>query len=1222
MFLKSLQILGFKSFADRTVLEFHPGMTAIVGPNGCGKSNVLDAIRWVLGEQSAKALRGSTMQDIIFGGTDGRKALSMAEVSLTFGNCEKWLGTDYHEVTVTRRAFRDDQSEYEINQTPCRLRDVHQLFMDTGIGRAAYSIMEQGKIDAILSSRPEDRRAIFEEAAGITRFKIQKKDAMRKLELVDGNLLRLGDVIREVERQMSSLQRQAAKARRYQEMANQLKGRDLQLASLEFEKLKQSLTQKEERVAALQMELAELEQTLEQKQSALRQRRGRLEELENQLHHVIRQRDQIKHEKAQAEREVEHSIERTAQWQAFIERSQAEIESIQKKIEVQQAQVSALEEQILQVSEQQKRTAQVLEEIQAEFDSKREKASQFNQRREALDQALIRAQQAEAQAQSELMRLEEHEKNHVLRIEKLATEQESAQSQRAEQEKNLESILLNLEALKKEREEMKNRLIAAQNEAKERSASWDAFRKMFLERQSVFTQIEARTQALRRLVESENNASALPAKWFEERRGKGIISSLIEQMRVEPGYEKALEKALGIACEAWMVENADLLEKFNSEVGNRGAIVWIDSNLVQAESFQAATPSENSRKEAVYHFIQADSKYRSLFSRLLENWYIAEDAVKAQELKREMPQANVVSLTGEIWHGLGWQLRGTPKAGVSSILLERKNELIKLEGETLQAAQDVQDAKEKEEHARKEKEAAENSFSNVRIQNDTLHARLLSLQHEEELVRKKIDQYGRTLQTLNAQIQTLRDSLPANLDSKEKLQNAISRAKSDGENARQEITALAEEFTAASKEADMAAQRVMEARIQAAASAQHYQALINQQRPLALRIEELMQQSENLEEQVEKDRASIQQAEERMRAAQDILAHSDERILSIEQTIEELEKERKREIGHLEDFESSLQDERRQASSAQSAYSEEQVILAQDKMRLERIVERIRDSYQTDLEEYVRTQFTDEMRISEEEQHKLQTLVAELRAKLDQMGPVNLEAIQEFEELSERDLFLKKQKEDLERSKQELMEAIRRMDMTTQTMFAETFEAINKNFSETFVELFGGGRAALNLVDENNPLESGIEIVAKPPGKQLQNLSLLSGGEKTMTAVALLFSIYKVKPSPFCILDEMDAPLDESNISRFVKMLQGFLKQSQFIVITHNKRTIAACDILYGVTMQEHGVSKIVSVQLARKEERPLFEAETKSHKDSNAEDSSGLDEETDSREDTVGLQA
>ena len=1202
MFLKSLQMVGFKSFADRTTLEFHPGMTAVVGPNGCGKSNVLDAIRWVLGEQSARALRGSTMQDVIFGGADGRKSLSMAEVSLTFGNCEKWLGTDYHEITVTRRAFRDGQSEYEINQTPCRLRDVQQLFMDTGIGRAAYSMMEQGKIDAILSSKPEDRRAVFEEAAGITRFKAQKKEALRKLELVDGNLLRLGDVMREVERQMNSLQRQASKARRYQETAEKLKSLDLQAAAFEFENLQNSLRQKQERVTTLQLELAELERTLEQKQAALRQRRGNLEEIEAQLHAAQRQHDQLEHEKKQACRDVEHAQEQILQWEAFAERSAAEKASMQRKIEVQQAQAADLDEHMTRLSLECEDKTKKLNDARASFMHQKEEAARLFSRRNELERASVRARQEHLNAQAELARFEEHAKNHALQLENMEAQERRLQAQIAEREASLQATREQLQRVREEQAQAESEADALQSARAEKIQASDQTRAFFLGKQSSLTQIEARMEALACTIDSEKTTATLPPQWIEARRNQGILGSLLEQMRAQPGYEKALEKALGIACDAWIVENADALERLSHEMKDQGTAVWICANGPTPPLTNPAE-SELLHPKAAERFVQVDDRFRPLCSQLLKDWYFAEDAEEARRLNEEMPQMHVVTRAGEIWHGLGWQLRGTPSAGASAMLLERRNELTRLEEEKTHAQEELRAAHEQAENARQEKEAAEASLSQKRIQIESLHVRLAALQHEANFSSRGLDQTQGALRQTSTQLQTLRDSHSASARSKEELEQKVADARTSMEKARQTVEALLDETNAAASQLEHAAQLLMEAQIAEAASAQQKQALVHQKGLLSSRTQELVEQLDQLEQRIASDQASIEQAQERMRAAQDIVAQSGERILNAKENVKELEEARKRETAQLDGFELSLQDERRQTAAAQSTCSEEQVAMAQERMRLERVVERVRDAYHADLEEYVRAQASEEkgQLLEPERREAIQAEAAELRAKLDQMGSVNLEAITEFEELSERDCFLKQQREDLDRSKRELTEAIGRMDATTQTMFAETFEAISTSFSETFTELFGGGRASLSLADEGNPLESGIEIVAKPPGKQLQNLSLLSGGEKTMTAVALLFSIYKVKPSPFCILDEMDAPLDESNIGRFVQMLQGFLRQSQFVVITHNKKTIAACDILYGVTMQEHGVSKIVSVRLARKEEKKSFpesEAESSENED------------------------
>jgi chromosome segregation protein len=1197
MFLKSLEVVGFKSFADRTVVHFHKGTTAIVGPNGCGKSNVLDAIRWVLGEQSAKALRGTHMQDVIFNGTDNRKPLGMCEVSLTFSECEEQLGTEFHEVTITRRVFRDGTGEYEINKKPCRLRDIQQLFMDTGIGRTAYSIMEQGKIDAILSSKPEDRRTIFEEAAGITRFKSQKREALRKLELTETNLLRVTDVIKEVNRQIGSLQRQAAKARRYKEISDRLRELDTRLSTRQFLELKGAVESAQGRVQAYQLELTGLQQTLEEREAFLRQKRIDLENLEDRLRTFEGRKAGAIHLISRAEEQIQFNRQRIAELGQMIERNRVEIASTEEKVRYQREQLEAVRRDGAAVEEELTGLESRLAGQQQEWTARREAAAQCRRDREQRDTELMANIRRIESSRSRLAQLEMQQRSYILRVEKLEEDLQSLTREKESLAVEQQVAAARLEEARQMVEQAEDGVTQAQNHLHSLQDRLRARRHELEAAQSEASHLRARHGAVAQLLKSQEGYSRSTRTLLETLRGRGVRGTLIEQIRVRPGYEKAVEIALGAVWEAVLVSDPDLLGRLGSEVVFEGQAVFADPASLQ---LPPAAPTH--RAEAAIHFIETDDAgVRSWLSRLLSGYYLADSAEAAARLRAEVPSAVVVSREGEVWHPSGWQLRGRADAGHQSVLT-RKNELESLTAELIASESRVREAEAALEGIKGEVASAESAVQAARQKRQSAQETHSAARFHAEGLDKRSREVVQRLAQSEAEKNRLSLQDSSDLEEHRRISSEVEQLSRRNQDLSTEIDSLQARLGDLEREAEAQSQLVTESRIQAASARQRLDGLRSQEKPVEARIRELedalaqrLHEIGEYSERMERSHAGITQSEADMAAARVEIEKTEEDIRQLggEQTALHAE---------VQTLEDQLKGERKRAMDIQTDCSKEEVALAEHRMQLSGLLERVQRSYQINLEETAITPGAEAQAPRTEGGEPVEAAVpeapdwsaveqeiVELRGKLDGMGPVNLEAITEYEELEQRQKFLLDQERDLVQSKEQLVEAIKQINETTKVMFAETFQKIQENFSRTFVDLFGGGRASLSLTDENDPLECGIEIVAKPPGKQLQTISLLSGGERTMTAVALLFSIYMVKPSPFCVLDEMDAPLDESNISRFVGMLKRFVQQSQFVVITHNKRTIAAADILYGVTMEEHGVSKIVSVKLTRKEEDPLF---------------------------------
>ncbi len=1226
MYLKSLEVVGFKSFADPTKIEFHRGVTCVVGPNGCGKSNVLDAIRWVLGEQSAKALRGGSMQDVIFSGTDSRRPFGMAEVAMTFAECEDALGMDYHEVRIARRVFRDGHGEYEINKAPCRLRDIHRLFMDTGIGRSAYSIMEQGKIDMILSSKPEERRAVFEEAAGITRFKSQKKEALRKLDATESNLIRVSDIIREVNRQIGSLQRQANKARRYQELFDRLKLLDTHLAARRYEELREQMESSQSRHQALQMEFDQLQSEMEGHEAALEEKRKRLEE-SRQRHRAVEQ------ERTTAQAGMEKAVQ-------AIEFNRRRITELEEMSESARRDVMAAEEKISVQVEQESGSLSELEGVQAEFDSihaelegknvrleeAKAQVEEFRQKRIRLDQELGQTEELLLQARNRLAGFEARRSSFQTQLERWTTGDRECQERIEQAERAEQAARAAYDQCEADLQAAKSALEAQEESLTEAAAKKSQVAVALAEAQSASHHVAVRVDALKQMLSGDDD-SASRAKLSESFSGKGYRGALIEFMEIEAGYEDAIEVCLGKAAEALIFESDEIAEEAAARLGEaEGAVLALDLPESGLRKFFERIPAESalnvvSLKEGGAHVLR----------RILKQYLIAESAEKARQLRQQYPHHHIVGKDGQLWLREGWEIRGTYRRTGRS-LVQHRHEFNHLSAK-------LADLQKNEAEARAAAESAATAF-------DELTMKKASARQDYEAKREAAAHADIELKSALRDLEDAKTRLARRGQDKSELHSGLEEGDQSIVSTRGEIESLEEsrrdlqqrieshirELQGREEIMETCRQEVGDMRVVEAGVQQRLKSIREQEASIRNRLEELRQVSSQRQKDIESYgqkseacRLAIEEAETGQRTCQESIQRLEGESSRLSMECQELE-------NRVTDFEAKVKAGRAKASEVQSQFGKEEVATAQHRMKVEALEERIHRAYQIHLSQWTpgeplprtredlqlvelepcegvieqeagslenwiqsdrphrRPQDEELLQGAETDWKQVSEEVDALRERIDNMGPVNVEAITEYTELEERQRFLQHQEEDLTAARDRLHEAIRRINVTTRELFAETFARIQKNFTEMFQELFGGGKASLALDDDSDPLESGIEIVARPPGKQLQSISLLSGGEKTMTAVALLFSIYMVKPSPFCFLDEMDAPLDESNINRFIRILQRFVKQSQFCVITHNKRTISAADVIYGVTMQEHGVSRVVSVKLNRKEEDPLFD--------------------------------
>jgi chromosome segregation protein len=1218
MHLQSLELFGFKSFADKAIFDFHEGVTAIVGPNGCGKSNLLDAVRWVLGEQSAKSLRGGEMADVIFNGTDSRKPLSFAEVSLTFTDCAGELNVDWNEVRVSRRVYRDGNSEYLLNKTPCRLRDIQNLFADTGVARAAYSMMEQGKIDLLLSSRPEDRRAVFEEAAGITKYKAQKREALRKLEATEANLLRIGDVIKEVKRQIGSLQRQAGKARRYQALHADLRVLDTHYSRKQLEALEREL-------AACRAEikrLAESEQNTRGKinsgEKEIAQERGALDKIDIQIADARAEVQRLESQIAAHRNRIEFNQQRAQELAELIERAQKEIGLVEAKHSQETRQIQEADSLI-------QGNKQVFEAREVELKNLSDELTQLRAQRTARERSVEELRIALARSESKISALEDELTGLTARREATAAQIDALASDISEGKEATEEIaveIANARAATANEQQQLQSLLAEAQSAEENLHQQQKLlaeaEKSVIEFERTLAEKKSRLEILRQLNEKgrglAEGSQAVLTEMGDQFR-EAIVSPLVSQLDVDPKFIAAIEAVLGRNLHAIILSDGDaaaeIIARLTREKLGQAALLLPQAHAPLSQSVRTMLP-----KTALTWAIEkvaAPGSLEELVRQLLQGVAIFSKLEQALECKKDEPTLAMATLAGEFVSAEGIVFGGSGTAKSDS-LLERKAEIANLGKEETSLLERRDALVQKRDEARAAVETASKNLNESRERHRATHLAHSTSAGTISLLEREQSNAARKIETLQSERKTLEQQIGAAAERIAQLQREL-------DNARVELTkqqAEQEAAETAGKEAiareSETAEKLNELRLSTATDRQRHENLLAQRQAMETREAELAEVITARRTDISSYETKLAAQDSESRESSAAIEEQTARCREAEASTAAIAKTRAARVSVIGEHETALRRLRDSLSELQDQRGHQQVRESQVQMQIDNLSANVSRRYQLDLrafgpdqpafEKTLRVQLKrwidrsagdvnnggeaasnlasrSEIAIDRDlRDEDLQNLIVDLTRQLDNMGPVNLDAVHEYDQLQERYQFLETQNNDLTNSRRELLDVIARINSTTRKMFAETFAQIRVNFREMFAELFDGGRADLSLMDEMDPLNCGIDIVAKPPGKQLQSISLLSGGERAMTAVALLFAIYMVRPSPFCVLDEIDAPLDESNINRFIRVLDRFVAQSQFIIITHNKRTIAKADVLYGVTMEERGVSKLVGMKL------------------------------------------
>lgn len=1178
MYLKKLEVQGFKSFADKTVLEFKPGITAIIGPNGSGKSNVSDAIRWVLGEQSIKTLRGSKLEDVIFAGTQARKSVSYAEVDITIDNSDGKLPIEYSEVTITRRVYRSGESEFFINKNQRRLKDIVELFMDTGIGRDGYSIIGQGRIDEILSTKSEERRKIFEDAAGIVKYRTRKEEAEKKLENTVQNLIRINDIVSELESQLGPLKEQSEKAKKFLEIREQLKYLEVGLFISNINKGKTKLDETIVALTEITTQASDEEAKLKELQFLKEEIRKNLDELTSNVEEIQRNVFEAQNNIEKQKGDIGVFNERIAHNKEDYEKFALEIEDYEnKKIEFEQekeeraqkrgrlaedkkrfeTELAEKEEEYRKLSEnltnEQKKIEEIKDKIMSNMDLKFEKMEILSDLSANVEANSRRVVQIGNEIDDNI---------HELDKEKMQKEDEQIELSKVTKSKN--ELQEKIEKFSKIKSESNQKILEYENRIRgmlSEISNKESRHKFLVETESEF---EGYNRAVKEVMTKSKK---------DKQFGKNICGTLANLITVPSEYETAIELSLGGTIQNIVTETENDAKDAISylKANNLGRASFFPITAIKADKLKQNLKDTDGVIGIAADLISFDKKYEQIINSVLGKTVIVDNMDNAVKLAQKFKYGfKIVTLDGDIVNPSGQMTGGSVFKKTTSIL-SRAREITELEGiiknlksEHEKVAKELEQYKESVETAINEFEDTERRLQEISISFATETEKMTAIENNITRINKK-------LELLRAEKEKLEEQTGKSKQDIEGINSTIENAERENEESQAIVKEFADKNAEQQKVIDDLNSDIMDLRISVSSFDES-----------ATSINEMM---ERIERDIENCVTNI---ERRKEARERILQENDgmsENITKSNESIENI----KIEICKFEEEVSKIK-EKREEKNDKLIQTEKEIedkfktldILREQSMKLDLKKSKIEMDIETIQnkmwEDYETTPNT--ARNYAEVTPGTAKEVEKCKSEIKALGNININSIEEYKAVGERYEFLSEQKKDLETSQNDLNKIIEDMVEVMKLQFAQNFEVINKNFEEVFVELFGGGYATLRLADENNLLESGIEIEVQPPGKKLQNMMLLSGGERALTAIALLFAILKLSPSPFCILDEIEAALDDVNVYRYAEYLKKFSKETQFLIITHRKGTMEAANTIYGATMQEHGITKLISMQL------------------------------------------
>lgn len=1187
MNFEKLDIYGFKSFADKVEIKFESGITAIVGPNGCGKSNVADSIRFVMGESSAKSMRGSSMQDVIFNGTEKRKPQSYCEVSLYFNNKEKIFNLDYDEVILTRKLYKSGESEYLINKNTCRRRDIIDAFRDIGLGKESYSVIGQGKIDSILSAKPEDRRNIFEEAAGISKFKEEKAGSESKLEKVNDNLARINDIILELEKQLGPLKHQAENAKTFLSLSNRLKELELNIyvyesdnSNDEKKKIYDVIKSIEEEIDLRQSEFEEAVKKYEFSQEQISNLDETINSLRDELLNLTvaleKQNGEIKlyNEKISIAREQnERTLDNIKQCEIVIDSSKTEKEKLQNES-------AEIEKTIKNAQEEQKN-------LETQYQTTLEKLSLGEADAENVDSALFMALEESGDIKSRLLKYETELESLKTRQKELFDEKESLENDNKNFESKISSAELEIEKIENSIEENEDKKSDIEEKISELSSSYDEYSEKIdqakvdyhtkLSRYNVLSDMKEYNEgfaiSVRRLLEQAHDGSSIGGKIV------GVVASL---MRVPAKYEVAIEMALGASVQNIVTKNEDDAKVLINylKTNKFGRVTFLPITSVKERFISTQAQSKLNMRGVcgiASELIEFDSKYEKVFNSLLGSTIIIDNMDNAVEFSRATGYSTkIVTLDGDVISPQGSLTGGSRKENTTNIL-GRDREIDELKKDLEVLKQNIDDFGKKQDEIRNQI-SSENAKQSKLI--DEIHSLELEKVKQEEIIDSLENQLDENTQALSDQDIMFN----AVLDKIDFVQNEINRISKMQEDVNSKRTKVAQDkkqandnFGKLRAERDEIFQKLGDLKVQNESLKTKLSANESNLERIEILIAQNEFKSKELMLDIQKNNQQIESLEQNINDIMQTSAFSasQKKIELVKQkisSISETKKKYQQEMNEADGNKMMLAGEIQKANDKKAKEENKLVKIDTD---LENLQTRVWEEYQmtyADAKSVYVEGFDIKAGTSEAQ---------DVKKQIQKLGTVNLAAIEDIKTISERYDDLTKQRDDMTKAKSDLDTIIKDLTERMEKQFSECFEKIRSNFQVTFRELFGGGKADICFNDPNNVLECGIDIIAEPPGKKLQSITLLSGGEKALTAVAILFSILKLRSMPFCVLDEIEAALDDANVERYAKYLHKFSGNTQFIVITHRKPTMELADSLYGVTMEEKGVSKIVSVLLS-----------------------------------------
>ena len=1177
MYFKRLEMQGFKSFADPVVIDFHEGVTCIVGPNGSGKSNVSDALRWVLGEQSPKALRGGRMEEVIFNGTESRRAKGMAEVTLVIDNSAGILKIDYSEVAITRRMYRNGDSEYLINNNQCRLKDIRELIMDTGIGVDGYSIIGQGKIADIVSNKPEARRAIFEESAGIVAYKTRKTEAEHKLERTQANLDRINDIVSEIEGRIGTLRTESEKAEKYLKMRDRFKELEVNITLRNIDNAEKRAADYKEQEKELQERIdaaAEGKRSVDEESALLEQNRLDLDNKAEDAHNRMLEAVQTINEKKQAN---QHSEERIVSIKAEKQRLSTEIEQFTRKLEISSAELKSLTADHDEAEAKNRAASENLQAKTEEYDRIASDTSGFNKIIDEGNDRLFALHSEAAAKKSEAKSLENYRETLTGRQKEIEKEKQDLSEQLGSEDARLKSFSESLEQAEQEKSRIDKILSEDAARKVELGAEIDRLRSSREQLTITSSKLSAR---LRTIEEMEHNYEGYnyPVKFIMQAGLPGVIGVVAELIDVPRDLETAVETALGAAKQNIIVEDDRSARRAVTELKNSraGRLTFLPVASIDGIYTE---PSGDVKSDPAYlgiasDLIDFDDRYADVMDYLLGRTAVVktiDDAIRLSKLARRQG-LRFVTLDGEVINPQG-AITGGRYKGENANLIGRRNEMARLKAEAAETEKELSKTSSDFEKAEAELARVTDEIAKAERERFDNDVKLSELRKDAGAAGSGIDDIKARIEKASAEMSEIDKELDRNVSMAEGLTKESEDAEAEIKKVSAEIEQAMSGYETRQRQSEDASRAITEARIEA----NKWSSKLTSINEILMRVDREaagykadIKAREGQTYILEQELEQITSGREHWSQEAEELEKKKE---SIEREIKKLNKEREQ----ISERIAGISGELRQKEDEINAIKDERFQLEIKTARNDAQEEQLKNKLWEDFEiSYAEAQ---DLRWESFAMGKAQQESKEMRDGIRELGDVNIGAIEEYQQVSKRYKFLTEQREDVTTAMAELNGIISDMDKAIRSRFSDNFNKVEERFEQVFSELFGGGHAELRIEEGQDMLEAGIDIIAQPPGKKLQNINLLSGGEKTMTAIALMFAVLHVKPTPFCILDEVEAALDDANIDRFAGYLKNFLS-TQFAIITHQKATMEHADVLYGITMPEHGVSQLLSLRL------------------------------------------